>query len=106
MHLPAAAVRGSIRRPLRLLLPLDASPLYLLGGGRRPQSSYRRFSVADHLWDTATPGKSVWMALGIPLARSREAVEGPLALNSQFKMSGVLALRYLRASAGTLAFTR
>jgi hypothetical protein len=42
----------------------------------------------DLFWDTSTRGKSAGMALGIPLARAREAVEALLALNSQFKFPG------------------
>jgi FAD/FMN-containing dehydrogenase len=60
----------------------------------------------DMFWDTATRGKASGMALGIPMARAREAIDALYALNPKFKIPGVFALRYVQPSSATLAFTR
>ncbi|MGH2348607.1 MAG: FAD-binding protein [bacterium] len=60
----------------------------------------------DMFWDTSSRGRLASTALGIPIARAREAVDVLYDVNAKYKIPGVFALRYVRASRGTLAFTR
>lgn len=57
-------------------------------------------------WDTATRGRSAGLAFGIPLSHALTGVDLLHELNRDFRIPGVFALRYVRASPATLAFTR
>ncbi len=56
--------------------------------------------------DTSTRGRLASTAMGMPLARVREAVDALYDLNDAQPMPGLFALRYVKASPATLAFTR
>ncbi len=55
--------------------------------------------------DTTTRGKAASTAMGIPLGQVRNAVEIVLRLIDEHPAPALVALRYVRASDGTLAFT-
>lgn len=56
--------------------------------------------------NTTTRGKLASASVGIPLGRVKEAVDGLMEIYSQDFFPGLFALRYVKASRATLAFTR
>ncbi len=60
----------------------------------------------EMFWDTSSRGKLASTAMGIPLARAREAVDALYDLNAKFRIPGFFAMRFVRASRAPLAFTR
>ena len=55
--------------------------------------------------DTTTRGKTASTALGIPLGRVREALDIGFEVFEEAKFAGLFAVRYVKASDATLAFT-
>jgi hypothetical protein len=60
----------------------------------------------ETFWDTSRRGRVASTAMGIPLDRAREAVEVLFDVNEDHTAPALFALRYVRASDATLAFTR
>jgi hypothetical protein len=60
----------------------------------------------ETFWDTSRRGRVASTAMGIPLDRAREAVETLFDVNEDHTAPALFALRYVQASAATLAFTR
>jgi len=60
----------------------------------------------EMFWDTSTRGKLASSAMGIPLDRAREAITELRQLNQTHKIAGLFAMRYVKPSRATLAFTR
>jgi hypothetical protein len=55
--------------------------------------------------DTTTRGKASGSAIAIPLGRVREALQAALDLSGKSPYPGLMALRYVKPSRATLAFT-
>ena len=60
----------------------------------------------EMFWDTSRRGRVASTAMGIPLDRAREAVEALFDVNEAHTAPALFALRYVKASDATLAFTR
>lgn len=60
----------------------------------------------ETFWDTSRRGRVASTAMGIPLDRAREAVEALFDVNEEHTAPALFALRYVKASGATLAFTR
>ena len=63
-------------------------------------------SWGEMFWDTSTRGKLASSAMGIPLDRARDALTELYRLNESHQIAGLFAVRYVKASRATLAFTR
>lgn len=60
----------------------------------------------EMFWDTSRRGRVASTAMGIPMDRVRDGVEALFALNTDWQIPGLFALRFVRGSDATLAFTR
>jgi hypothetical protein len=91
---------------------LDASPnLTSFAAGALlkqlfPEAKGECGTIGEVFRKTTTRGTLASSAIGIPLGRVREALELLLAVNHDIKFPGLFALRYVRSSRATLAFTR
>ena len=63
-------------------------------------------TLGEIFTDTATRGTAASVGMGIPLGEVQKAVDLALKVNDEYAFSGLLALRYVKASEATLAFTR
>jgi hypothetical protein len=63
-------------------------------------------TLGEIFTDTATRGAAASVGMGIPLGQVQRAVELALRVNDEYAFAGLLALRYVKASDATLAFTR
>lgn len=63
-------------------------------------------SWGEMFWDTSSRGKLASTGMGIPLDRAREAITELYQLNASHQIAGLFAMRYVKASPATLAFTR
>jgi FAD binding domain len=63
-------------------------------------------TLAEIFTDTTTRGKAASAAMGIPLGRVREALDMALQVNQEYPFPGLFAVRYVKSSPATLAFTR
>ena len=63
-------------------------------------------TLGEIFTDTATRGTAASVGMGIPLGQVQRAVELALRVNDEYAFAGLLALRYVKASDATLAFTR
>jgi hypothetical protein len=63
-------------------------------------------TLAEIFTDTTTRGKAASAAMGMPLGRVREAVDIALQINQEYPFPGLFAVRYVKSSPATLAFTR
>jgi FAD/FMN-containing dehydrogenase len=63
-------------------------------------------TLGEIFTDTTTRGNAISVGMGIPLGHVRRAVELALHTNHEYPFAGLIALRYVKASDATLAFTR
>ena len=63
-------------------------------------------TLGEIFTDTSTRGAAASVGMGIPLGQVRRAVELALQVNEDYPAAVLLALRYVKASEATLAFTR
>jgi len=63
-------------------------------------------TLGEIFTDTATRGHAASVGMGLPLGQVRRAIELALRINHDYPFPGLLALRYVKASDATLAFTR
>ena len=62
-------------------------------------------TLAEIFTDTTTRGKAASAAMGLPLGRVREALDIALRINRTYPFPGLFAVRYVKSSQATLAFT-
>lgn len=63
-------------------------------------------TLAEIFTDTTTRGKAASAAMGIPLGRVQEALDIALQINREYPFPGLFAVRYVKSSQATLAFTK
>jgi FAD/FMN-containing dehydrogenase len=99
----AAAIVSRILERVTVLTPIVAGQLLKL---LFPAIDGRWGTLGEVFSSTTTRGQFSSCAIGIPVGRVRESLEMLAALNPSFHFPGLFALRYVRGSKATLAFTR
>lgn len=85
------------------LIPGIVNVLYPLA---YKEAEVRTGTMSEHFNSTRVRGRAASLAIGIPAAHTARTMELVLALNRERPFAGVTALRYVKGSPATLAFTR